>query len=298
MRGNQKGEPMPEGSVIVEGKDVDVDEVEETSEGVEETSSEEQTTESTPTETVKETEKPVAEEQVQYTDKGTVLDKNPLSAAHQQLANERRRLKQYEDVLNDPEKYIQFAKQAGVWRDQTEPTQVQPQTAKIKAEDIQTADDVVNLINSLNDQLEKTSKSYEARVQQLEQELRGISSQRQLETIARSIESDVVTVQDEYPELKSSSPYAAELEKEIVKRYHELNYNEATDSYTNAIPLTKVAEMIISPIRLASKQATDMAQTVVKHKSMGKVTTSSKTVSSDTTADESIAGLISKAYRK
>src|SRR5690606_18792007 len=54
------------------------------------------------------------EGQPKLTEKGTKLDPNPLSAAHQELANERRKLAQYQQVLSNPEMLKRYAAQMGM----------------------------------------------------------------------------------------------------------------------------------------------------------------------------------------
>lgn len=284
---------MPEGSVIVDGRDVDdSEETEVTQESTEET-------QEAPSEekTEAETQPEASEGEQQLTEKGTKLDPNPMSAVHQQLANERRQRLEYEKVLNDPERYIELAKQAGVWKEQKEPEKP-VEAKKYTADDVQSAEDVANLYNTANAEIAQLRSLYEQKVAELEQRVTGLSAERQAESIANSIQRDSVLVKGQYPELKPDAPHAKELEKAISNRYHELNWDENTGMYTNRYPLTKVAEMIIEPIRLTRQQAVEDAQTVVQHKNMGKVVTSSKKQSDSATEDTSIAGLISKQFRK
>lgn len=299
---------MPEGSVIVDGRDADVSDATEETQETSETSTEAEepassTEESSEAqalvETTTETPSESVDSEQKLTDKGTKLDPDPLTAAHQQLANERRQRLQYEEILNNPTRYMELARQAGLLKDEDKVTPVaQPQVTKqFTVEDVQSAEDVAKLLNELNGAVAQTKQSYEKQVQELEQKVAAISEQRRAEGVANSIQSDGALVREKYPELKPGSPYAKELEKEIAKRYHQLNWNEQAMEYTNAYPLSMVAEMVITPIRLAKTQAVDQAQTIVRQKGMGKVVTSGK-VSEEETSGDSIAAIISKQSRR
>ena len=292
---------MPEGSVIVEGIDappVEVDEsegtqgeIQETEESQEEPQGEtrdtDETDETSGASTLKD-----SEEQPVLTEKGTKLDPNPMSALNQQLANERRIRATYEAVLNDPRKYAQFVKQAGI------ATEQKSEFKEITVDDISSAEDYVKHINEIKKHVAEVEENYKQQVSTLAREVMGLNKANHAETVYNSVARDVALVQQTYDELKPESPIAKELEKEINERYHELNFDEQTGEYTNVFPLAKVAEMVIRPIRLANKQATQKAQTIIKDKSRGKVVTSGKTSSTEATEDDSIAAQISKAYRR
>lgn len=265
-------------------------------EDFEDTGSEEQS--ETQPETTEQPEKEAPEtkeaEKPELTEKGTKLDPNPLSALNQQLANERRIRKQYEEVLNDPQKYSQFT--GAKFQPKEEP---KPEF-EIKPEDIQTAEDVVKVLNQVNQRAKESRGQYEDRVQKLETELNTLRARNQASFIESSVNSGVSLVQGKYPELNSKDPsYNAGLEEQVTRLYHELNYDPRTDNYTNAYPLERVAGHIMSAYNLTKKAASEEAQTVVKNKSAGKIVTSQKSANVGTDdSDLSIAERISRAAKR
>lgn len=230
----------------------------------------------------------------ELTEKGTKLDPNPLSALNQQLANERRIRKQYEEVLNDPQKYSQFTGARFQPKEEPKPE------FEIKPEDIQTAEDVVRVLNQVNQRASESRRQYEDRVQKMETELNTLRARNQASFIESSVNSGVTLVQGKYPELNSKNPsYNPGLEEQVTRLYHELNYDQRTDNYTNAYPLERVAEHIMSAFNLTKKAASEEAQTVVRDKSAGKVVTSQKSANvSKDDSELSIAERISRAAKR
>src|SRR6185369_9068021 len=94
-----------EGSVSTESEDIDESQDESTSEQSDNTETEGQTSETGDTSQDESTQSTLPNQEQQkpeLTDKGTKLDPDPLSRANQELANERKKIKDYEEVLTNP----------------------------------------------------------------------------------------------------------------------------------------------------------------------------------------------------
>jgi len=276
-----EGSIVPDGDAVEESEETEVEESE-----AEETQPEE--TEATPetTEETEETKPPLTEE-------GTKLDPNPLSAAHQQLANAERKLKAYETVLNDPNLYQEFAgKLAG-----------KPQVQEITPDSIQTVEDLVQVVNDLR----KQASAVEEQNRALQGQLGQMTTKQFADNVEKNISQGTKLVQDTYPELRSGDPsYNEHLEKQVSALYHELNYDPQLEQqtggevrYTDRYPLHRVAKTIMDTYNLTKQSASQEAQTVVKQKSMGKVVTSGKPSQSEPDYSElSIAQRIALANKR
>ena len=298
MKQEARKESMNEGSVEVdEGSGIPaVEESTEVEETSEETKTEEveetQETETTDTTKEEETKKPV------LTDKGTKLDENPQSAVHQQLANAKRQVQQMEKVLRSPELLRNYAKQNGMTLTEAK-ADIKDEKEEVKDEftpdSFKTADDVAKGFNSMN----KTIKGLVIENSRLREGQKGINSSRRLEHIANNMQKDITTVQEKYPELNPTSPeYNKELESSIGELYQQLDYNPATKSFNGKVSITTIANQIMKAAGLAKKQGSLKAQTDVKVKQAGKITSGkSKKTGSKESSDPgtSIAQKISKA---
>lgn len=273
---------MSEGSVVSDSEFVE--ESEETQD-----STEEQVVESEPEQEAKaETqEEPQEQEpQPQLTEDGTKLDPNPLSAAHQQLANAQRKLKAYEAVLNDPNLYQQFAQKLAPQQKVEEP-QLDPETA--------TADEIVSALNLTKSELLAIKQQNE----ELRSQLGLVTTKQHAESVQKSLIEGMKLAQEKYPELRSGEQeYDPKLEESIVKLYQSYNYDE-NGIDTGRVPLTEVVELAMSIRGSGKKAASQEAQTIVKQKSMGKVVTSGGKVNSEPSEEDlTIAQRIAKASRR
>lgn len=223
------------------------------------------------------------EGQPQLTEKGTKLDPNPLSAAHQQLANERRLRAQYEQVLSDPALLRRYAKEAGISFEEAK-AELKEEKAKLYTPDsFKSAQDLADFANNMKSEFEKTTAEIRAENQRLRQELSGINGSRQLERVASSMGSDINAIQSAYPQLNPKSPeYDPELEKEIGSFYHELDFDPSTGGYRGQYSLAKITERFMRVRGEGAKRGSQQAQTIVKTRQAGRVVTSSKGGSKDT----------------
>jgi len=285
---------MAEGSVVVdEGSGIPA--MEESTE-VEETSEETKTEEVT--QETEETTKEGGEEKAELTEKGTKLDPNPKSAVHQELANARSQMKQMEQVLTNPDLLRKYAKQNGITLSEAK-ADLKDEKKEVEQEftpdSFKTAEDVSKGFNAIN----KTVKELREDNARLREGQAGINSSRRLEHIANNMQKDITAVQEKYPELNPTSPdYNKELESSIGELYQQLDYNPATKSFNGKVSITTIANQIMKAAGLAKKQGSLKAQTDVKVKQAGKVTSGkSKKTGAAESADPgtSIAQKISKA---
>lgn len=223
------------------------------------------------------------EGQPKLTEKGTKLDPNPLSAAHQELANERRKLAQYQQVLSNPEMLKRYAAQMGMTLAEAKADikEEQKQLA-YTADRFKTPEDLANALNEMDGKYSKTIEELRAENQRLKEGFTGFSQSRQVERVANNMQRDVVSVREKYPELDPKSPeYDPELEKEIADFYEELDLDPATGGYKGQFSLAKIADRVMRASGRAMKKGSQQAQTNVRVKQAGKVVTSSKSPSKE-----------------
>lgn len=243
------------------------------------------------------------------TEKGTKLDPNPESAAHQLLANEKRVRGQMEQVLANPDLLAKFMEdQYGVKvtlpskdGEKTETTTEDPFSKEYKAEDLENLDDVANVINGIQKTFGEKVKGYETKIQQLETAVSSLLQGGQAQHLATKMSEEVGSLRAE-PELDpNSSDFIEGLEQDIAEEYHKLDFDTKTGRYRGNYSLKDVGDRMISVARKASKKGSTRAQTIVKDKTEGKVTTSPKVTDAggeeDSNPSNSIAAGISKLFR-
>jgi len=235
----------------------------------------------------------------EITEKGTKLDPNPQSAVHQQLANEKRLRAQYEQVLADPALLRKYAKEAGMTLEEAKAEIKEEKKALYTPDRFKSAQDVADVLNELQGKSDQTIAALQKELQGLRGELSGISSSRQVERVASSMQSDIGSIQEKYPQLNPKSPeYDKNLEKD-----HELDAIDPSNpnsGYKGQFSLAKIAERFMRVRGVGAKEGSQRAQTIVKTKMAGKVVTSSKNSSKDTTSSDpgtSIAQKIQKALQ-
>ena len=241
--------------------------------------------------------------QPKLTEKGTKLDPNPESAAHQLLANERKLRNQMEQVLGNPELLAKFMQeQHGIAVPQkTETPAPQETPARVyTADDFKNVEDVAKVVNDLNSGFEQSKKAYETKIQQLEEAVGGLSQNGHRQQVAATMAADVEELR-KASELNPKSPdYIEGLEEDIANLYHQLDYDEKTGSYKGQYSLTDVGNRILGAARKARKQGSLTAQTVIKDRQAGQVRTSPKVTTEQDTEKmapgDSIAAGISKLF--
>lgn len=306
---------MPdEGSVFVEGVDTELEDDENSSE---ETTNEDAEVASESeknanddsqedSEETHETDEKVLDKEGEkkLTDKGTKLDDNPLSAAHQELANARSRVKDYEALLRDPEKLTKYLEISG-YKKETKPAEKAELPFKIDVSKLNTAEDLAEALNGLQTTFMDKVGKYEETISSLQKELTGISEGRKVEKITSTMQSDISKARSKFPELDPNSGegvYNSELEQEIAALYRDLDFDEEYGGYRGKISIYQIAEKVMSAASKAQKRGSENAQTVIKDKKSGKIVTSSKQTTKGgdkaTSPEFDIASRVRQALKK
>lgn len=240
----------------------------------------------------------------QLTDKGTKLDPNPKSAVHQQLANANRVIRQMEGILTNPALLKRYAEQNGMTLAEAkadvkeQQDEVEDAIQEFTPDQFKTSADVAKALNDIRSTTSKTIKELKAENSRLREGYQGINSSRKLETIANNMDRDITTVREKYPELNPKSPdFDKELEQSIGELYNELDFDPATQTFRGQVSLAKIADRVMKAAKRAGQRGSRKAQTDVKVKQAGKVTSGQgKSKSSGDTQGLTIAQKIAKAY--
>lgn len=249
------------------------------------------------------------DDKAELSEKGTKLDPNPLSRAHQELANERRIRTQMEQVLANPKLLQQFMEEqygmkapAVVDGDTGSKTEA-PEYKEFKAEDLESLDDVAGVLNNLQKSFVESKKSYEAKIQELESQVTNLVEGGKTQTIATTMEKDVASLRQE-PELDpSNSEFVDGLEQKIAEQYHKLDFDEKTGRYRGNYSIADIGKQFLEAVRMGKTKGSIKAQTIVKDKSEGKIVTSPKVTDNSTDEDSltpgsSIAQGVSKLFQR
>src|SRR6266571_4651959 len=95
------------------------------------------------------------------TEKGTKLDTNPLSRVNQELANERAKIRQYEEVLQNPsllKKYVAEFDKPG------EQSQEKVTEIEIRYEDVQTTEDLQKFLRQQDSKVQSRLKELDSTI--------------------------------------------------------------------------------------------------------------------------------------
>ncbi len=231
------------------------------------------------------------------TEKGTKLDQNPLSAAHQQLANERKKSQGYERVLNSPELLKKFAKESGYTLKEAK-AEIKEEL-KYSADQFKNSGDIANTLNEMKSSFTKEITTLRDENKRLRGDLTGLSSSQKVTQVANTMKSDISAVQAKYPALNpKSSEFDPDLEKEIGSLYHELDYNPKSGGYRGKVSLAKLTDRVMKAAGKAGKKASDKAKTNVIVKKSGKVVTSSKVTSNKGSVSKDPATNIAQRINK
>lgn len=244
-------------------------------------------------------------EKPKLTEKGTKLDPNPLSAAHQQLANERKLRAQYEQVLSSPELLRKFAKEMGMSVEEAKAEIKEEQKNLYTPERFKTAQDIADVLNEMQTSFAKTVAELKEENRRLRGDLSGISSSRQAERVVTTMQSDIADIRSKYPQLNPKSPeYDPALEEEIGSFYLELDGvdpNDPSKGVYGKYSLAKITDRFMKVRGVGAKEGSNRAQTNVITRQAGRVVTTSKAKASDTPsspdAGTSIAQKIAKTLK-
>lgn len=236
---------------------------------------------------------------VEYTEKGTRRDPNPQSAVHQDLANTRAKLSDYEKVLSDPQLLLQFAKAAGYNNISEAKEAIQDEIDEYSPEKLQTAQDVSNALNSLSKQLKNVLQENS----ELKKQVSGMSETSKANTIYNKTASDIATIREKYPELNPKSPnFNPELEERVGRLYQTVDFDQRTGSWRGSYSLADIAEEVMGAARIAMKQGSEQAQKTTVTKQQGRIVTSTKQASQDQSESgdpgTAIAQKVAKALKR
>lgn len=256
-----------------------------------------------------------SQESQQTTEKGTKLDKNPKSAVHQQLANEKKIRGQYEQVLASPrlmQRYLreQFGIDVNLDKSDTGKTATENQdktttpvstTKKWTAKDFESLEDVADKFNGLQEQFQSEISKRDGEIEGLKKQLGGMSERDSLVQIADTMESDVKALR-ENPELDPNSPdYIEGLEEKIGGMFRGLDFDRETGSYRGQHSIRQIGETMIAAARIARKSGVQRGQTIVKDKTKGQVRTTStadgQVDTSKVSPGQSIAQGVAKMFK-
>ena len=239
------------------------------------------------------------EGQDQKTDKGTKLDPNPQSAVHQQLANAEKKLRDYETVLRSPELLRKFAKAAGYTLEEAKAAIEEEKSDLYSGDKLQTGEDVAKALNELRSTSVKEAKTYQEKIAALEKKISSLESGRTAERVTMTLNQEVSQLREKYPELNPKDPsYDPELEHEIGKMYEKLDKDPQPGGFRGQPSLLEIADLVMKAAGKAKKKGSEEAQTDVKVKERGKVTTSSKATTGSSESEDAgtaIAQRIAKA---
>ena len=118
--------------------------------------------------------------------------------------------------------------------------------------------------------------------------------------VASNIEREVIGLQG-IKELDPKSPeFIDGLEEEIVSLYHRLDFDENTGTYRGQYSIAEIGKSIVEAAKKARQAGSQKAQTIIKRKAEGRVTTSSKveeeTDDEKLSPEDSIAKGISRIF--
>lgn len=258
-----------EGSVTSE--DSDIDEAEETQDESEEADSTDNTeaeaskTEETEDKTEESTEGTLKKQEL--TEKGTKLAEDPLSRVNQELANERAKIRQYEQLLNDPKQIKAYAAQFDKENERVE------EEPEMRVEDIHTTED-------LQKYQRQQDRKVEAKLKELDSTISSVKSTQKDTQIGTRIQNEIATVRETYPELDpKSASYNPELDKAVGRLFDrfdgDVDQTGRIVGYKGEASLKDIADIVMSAAGSSKKQGSTEAQTIIRDKRTGKAVSGS-----------------------
>jgi hypothetical protein len=188
-----------------------------------------------------------------------------------------------ERVLGSPELLRKYAEENGITLSEAkkelkdEKDEAEEVIEEFKPDQLKTAGDVAKALNTIRTSATKEIKALKHENQQLRDQLTGVSSTQRDERIYSTMKDEVAAVQSKYSQLNPSSPdFDKELEQEIGSLYEELDYDQKAKKFRGNVSLVKLADRIMKAAGKAGKAASRQAQTDVRVKQRGKVTSGTK----------------------
>lgn len=263
------------------------------------------------TETTETTETTEGEDKTEYTEKGTKKDPNPQSAVHQELANTKKVLGKYKQVLTDPKLLSAYAKEMGLTI--AEAKQEIKEEVKDKKRELyqgsafQTGDDVARVLNELRDEFDTRTQGYEKTIQELRDTVGSMTNQGRVERVANQVTSDITSIRSKYPVLDpkpddegnpTNPNYDPDLEKEISELFRELDFDERTQMFRGNVSLVKLADRIMRAAGQGKRKGSEEAQTVIQERKRGQIVTNSGRSTKDTSEPTDPSAIIASRIKK
>lgn len=251
-------------------------------------------------------EEEAGDKKVEYTDKGTKKDPNPESAMHQELANARSAMKEYQELMSDPKALKRYI--SNLEEELGDETGESKADIKERAEEenlitdpskIKTPEDFQSYVKFL-------TKDFTQAKEDLIKEKNAIRQESSERAINERLVSEIDKLQNTYsflnPTKADGTPnpdFDAELEKEISEQFDELDKDSKTGRYLGKVSITKIAERAIRIRKLGEATGSKNAHTNVLDKRHGAVksggTASGNSDESKMTATQIIASRIRNA---
>jgi hypothetical protein len=201
-------------------------------------------------------------DKAELSEKGTKLDPDPLSRVNQELANERRKIKEYEEVLNNPALLKSYVAKFGEPEAKKEETVSKEK--EMRYEDVQTNED-------LHKFLKQQDEKVQAKLKELDSSISEVKSSHKNTTVASRIQSDITTVRETYPELNpKSSDYNKELDDAVGQLYEKYDYDPQSKTFKGDASIKDIADIIMKAAGSSKKQGSEEAQTTIRDKRSGR----------------------------
>lgn len=289
---------MPEGSVAVDGIDfeaeedtqVETEDIENQDSGASEQKGKDKGQEPEG----KEKPEGGSKKDAQVTEKGTKLDPDPMSALNQQLANERAKVRQFEQFLSNPDNLRRYLEE------------VERETGRAKAPQDEISIDKVQTVEDVQRFLNQEVAKIRAEAEEVKRLKYGLASQAVEEKVGSTITREVDEVRRKYPELRptnadgSPNPdFDPDLEHELGELFDELDLDKRTGAYRGSVSLLKLADRLMKAAKRGQDQGSRRAQTLVQDRRTGRVisggSSDSQPDESNLTASQTIAARMARA---
>lgn len=226
------------------------------------------------------------QQDAEYTEKGTRLDPNPMSRINQELANERRKAKEYEDILNNPKLLKAYVDQ---FESENKEVAVakEPEEDLLSIQDVQTTEDLQKFLKQQDSTVKNKLKELDSTISGFKESFRG-------EAVATKIASEITAVREAYPELDpKNSSYNPELDQVVGELFEDYDLDKKSGQFQGKISLKTVADRVMRASKASKKQGSLEARTNVIDKRSGRAISGGRSASqvdeSNMTASQIIA---------
>jgi len=242
------------------------------------------------------------EDQEQRTDKGTRLDPNPLNAAHQQLANANRLVKDYQDVLLNPDKLRKYAVASGLTLAEAKAEIKEEAKALYTPEMFDSKESLAGTLNKMQTGFQTELQALRDENKRLSEGFTGFSQSRHVERVASVMSQETTAVQEKYPELNSKKPeYDSALEEGIANLFTNLDAVDPKDlsqGFKGQHSLAELTDLVMGAAGKARAKGSQRAQTDIRVKQAGRVVTSSKNNSQEPESSKDAGTVIAQRIAK